>query len=136
VVAAGNDRAFKGFCRALGRPEWAEDARFRTNPDRVGHAEILYGMIEPEMLRHGNAEWQRRIDAEGVPCAPVQNAGQMLEHEQTRALGLLQQVPGSSIPIIGLPVSINGRRPEPRSAPPALGADTAEVFANTARKAP
>lgn len=136
VVAAGNDRAFKGFCRALGRPEWAEDARFRTNPDRVGHAEILYGMIEPEMLRHGNAEWQRRIDAEGVPCAPVQNARQMLEHEQTRALGLLQQVPGSSIPIIGLPVSINGRRPEPRSAPPALGADTAEVFANTARKAP
>jgi crotonobetainyl-CoA:carnitine CoA-transferase CaiB-like acyl-CoA transferase len=135
VVAAGNDKAFKGFCRALGHPEWAEDARFRTNPDRVGHADTLYGMIEPEMLRLGNAEWQKRIDAEGVPCAPVQNAKQMLEHEQTRALGMLQDVPGSSIPIIGLPLSINGRRPQPRSASPALGADNASVFA-TARKAP
>ena len=135
VVAAGNDKAFKGFCRALGHPEWAEDARFRTNPDRVGNADALYGMIEPEMLRHDNAEWQERIDAEGVPCAPVQNAKQMLEHEQTRALGMLQNVPGSSIPIIGLPVSINGQRPQPRSASPALRADNASIFAN-ARKAP
>jgi crotonobetainyl-CoA:carnitine CoA-transferase CaiB-like acyl-CoA transferase len=135
VVAAGNDRAFRGFCRALGHTDWADDARFRSNPERVGNADVLYGAIEPEMLRHTNAEWLTKLDAEDVPCAPVQNARQMLEHEQTRALGMLQDVPGSSIPIIGLPISFDGQRPRPRSASPALGADNESVFA-IPRKAP
>jgi crotonobetainyl-CoA:carnitine CoA-transferase CaiB-like acyl-CoA transferase len=135
VVAAGNDRAFRGFCRALGHTDWADDARFRSNPERVGNADVLYGAIEPEMLRHTNAEWLTKLDAEGVPCAQVQNARQMLEHEQTRALGMLQDVPGSSIPIIGLPISFDGQRPRPRSASPALGADNESVFA-IPRKAP
>ena len=37
---------------------------------------------------------------------------------------MLQAVPGNSIPMIGLPVSFDGVRPMPRSAAPALGADT------------
>ena len=52
----------------------------------------------------------------------------MLGHEQLRALGLLQPVAGSSVPLIGLPISFDGRRPQPRSASPALGAHTAEVL--------
>jgi crotonobetainyl-CoA:carnitine CoA-transferase CaiB-like acyl-CoA transferase len=52
----------------------------------------------------------------------------MLEHPQMQALGLLQPVPGSSKPLIGLPISFDGDRPLPRSAPPALGAHTKEVL--------
>ena len=80
------------------------------------------------MLKRGNAEWTGALDAAGVPCAPVQNVKQMLEHPQMEALGLLQQVPGSSQPLIGLPISFDGHRPLPRSASPALGVHTAEVL--------
>ena len=45
----------------------------------------------------------------------------MLEHPQTKALGLLQPVPGSSIPMVGLPVRFDGVRPQPRGASPQLG---------------
>ena len=128
VVAAANDKSFGGFCRALGQAQWIADARFRTNADRVAHADALYGAIEREMLRLPNDAWLKKLDAEGVPCAPVQNTQQMLEHEQTRALGMLQEVPGASIPIIGLPISFDGQRPRPRSAAPKLGADTHDIF--------
>jgi crotonobetainyl-CoA:carnitine CoA-transferase CaiB-like acyl-CoA transferase len=128
VVAAGNDKLFRALCQVLGHPEWTADARFATNPERVRNASALYALIETAMLRHGNAQWSVLLDAAGVPCAPVQNVQQMLEHEQTRALGILQQVPGASIPMIGLPVSFDGRRPAPRSAAPALGADTDELL--------
>jgi len=37
-------------------------------------------------------------------------------------------VPGSSIPMIGLPISFNGVRPTPRSAARSLGADTTAVL--------
>ena len=127
VVAAGNDGLFEKLCGVLGF-EWFKDSRFKTNPDRVKNAKELYAMIEKELARRGNAEWIAKLDAAGVPCAPVQNVAQMLEHEQTRALGILQPVPGSSQPMIGLPISFNGQRPLPRSASPALGQHTSEVL--------
>lgn len=127
VVAAGNDGLFRKLCEVLGST-WFEDARFRTNPDRVKNAQALYAMIEKEMARRGNAEWTAALDAAGVPCAPVQNVAQMLAHEQTKALGLLQPVPGSSKPLLALPISFDGERPLPRAASPALGAHTKEVL--------
>ena len=127
VVAAGNDGLFKKLCEVLGF-RWHEDARFKTNPDRVKNSGALYAMIEKEMAKRGNAEWTAKLDAAGVPCAPVQNVKQMLEHPQMKALGLLQPVPGSSKPLIGLPVSFEGKRPQPRSASPTLGAHTNEVL--------
>ena len=128
VVAAGNDSLFKKFSSVLLHDEWSRDARFATNPDRVMNAQALYAMIDKEMATRSNAEWIVALDAAGVPCAPVQNVAQMLEHEQMKALGLLQAVPGSSQPLIGLPISFDGERPLPRSASPTLGQHTSEVL--------
>jgi len=124
VVAAGNDGLFRKFCAVLRHPEWADDVRFAGNPDRVRNAPALYALLEPEMLRHGNAHWIALLQEQGIPCAPVQDVGQMLEHPQTRALDILRQVPGSSIPLIGLPLSFDGERPHGPHGSPALGADT------------
>ena len=120
VVAAGNDGLFRKLCAVLGKSQWAEDERYSTNPQRVRHAAALYAMLEAEFAQRTNAAWIAALDAAGVPCAPVQDTRQMLEHEQTRALGLLQDVPGSSIPMIGLPISFDGVRPRARSAAPRL----------------
>lgn len=128
VVAAGNNKLFAGLCKALGHPEWISDARFATNPDRVRHADELYGLIEARMNTQNTAHWMAMLEAEGVPNAPVQNVQQMLEHEQTEALGILQEVPGASIPLIGLPLSFDGQRPQSRTASPALGADTERLL--------
>ena len=128
VVAAGNDGLFERLCIVLGHPEWSEKAAYQTNPDRVKNSRTLYALIEAEMARRSNAEWSALLDAAGVPCAPVQNVAQMLEHPQMKALGLLQPVPGSSKPLIGLPISFDGERPLPRSASPALGAHTKEIL--------
>jgi len=133
VVAAGNDPLYRKLCGALGHPEWADDARFLTNPDRVANRDALYALIEQVMATRTNAQWTAALDAAGVPCAPVQNVKQMLEHEQTRALGMLQPVPGLSAPLIGLPISFDGVRAAPRAAPPGLGNATAEVLGNTVK---
>jgi crotonobetainyl-CoA:carnitine CoA-transferase CaiB-like acyl-CoA transferase len=133
VVAAGNDVLYRKLCTALGQPEWSADARFATNPNRVANAAALYALIEPVMATRTNAQWIRVLDEAGVPCAPVQNVEQMLQHEQTRALGLLRSLPGLSQPLVGLPVSFDGVRPGATTAPPALGEATAEIL-NTQRR--
>ena len=121
VVAAGNNDLFRRLCGVMGRPEWADDARFASNPVRVENAKVLYALLEECFLARSNAQWTELLDAAGVPCAPVQDVGGMLEHPQTKALGLLQPVPGSSIPMVGLPVRFDGVRPQPRGASPQLG---------------
>jgi crotonobetainyl-CoA:carnitine CoA-transferase CaiB-like acyl-CoA transferase len=121
VVAAGNDGLFRKLCAVLGHPQWAEEPRFCSNPQRVQNAAPLDAMIEAEMAGRSSADWIAALDQAGVPCAPVQDVRQMLEHEQMRALGLLQPVPGSSVPLIGLPIRFDGERSAPRSGPPRLG---------------
>lgn len=125
VVAAGNDALFRALAVALERPDWLDDPRFRSNPDRVAHQDVLYPMIEAAMAKRPNAEWMARLDAAGIPCAPVQDVGAMLDHPQTQALGLLQTLPGTAVQAIGLPVSFDGHRPEPRGPVPRRGADNA-----------
>jgi len=121
VVAAGSDGLFRKLAQVLGHPEWAEDERFATNPVRVANRTTLYALIEAEMVKRTNAEWIGMIEAAGIPCAPVQNVAEMIAHEQTAALGLMQDVPDSAMKFIGLPVSFDGVRPALRSRPPKLG---------------
>ncbi len=128
VVAAGNDGLFQKLCAVLGHAEWAQDARFISNPLRVKHAATLYALIEPCFVQRSNADWTALLDAVGVPCAPVQNVADMVQHPQLQALDILQDVPGSTIPLMGLPIRFNGARPQPRHASPALGSTTLEAL--------
>lgn len=127
VVAAGNNTLFARLCDVLGNAGWTADPRFVDNPARVCNAEALYALMEPVFLSRSSADWVARLEASGVPCAPVQDVAQMLAHAQTQALGILQPAPGSSIPLVGLPVRFDGQRPQPQTAPPALGAHTPPI---------
>jgi crotonobetainyl-CoA:carnitine CoA-transferase CaiB-like acyl-CoA transferase len=131
VVAAGSDALFRRLAQVLGHPEWGEDPRFSSNPERVENQAALYGLIEVEMAKRGNAEWIGLLEQAGIPCAPVQNVAEMIAHEQTRALGLMQDVPDSSMKFVGLPISFDGVRPAIRSRPPKLGEHTEEFIKNS-----
>jgi crotonobetainyl-CoA:carnitine CoA-transferase CaiB-like acyl-CoA transferase len=129
VIAAANDKLFALLARVLGHPEWIDDPRFRTNPDRVKNQGVLYPLIEELVAARTTKEWAAALDEAGVPNAPMQTIAEVLEHPQTKALGILQESPQRDMTLVGLPISFDGARPGFRSAPPALGAHTSEVFA-------
>ena len=130
VVAAGSDALFRKLAQVLGHPQWADDPRYASNPKRVANQNTLYPLIEAEMQKRSNAEWIALLELAGIPCAPVQNVAEMIAHEQTRALGLVQEVPDSAMKFIGLPLSFDGQRPAIRSRPPTLGEHTQQIFKN------
>ena len=121
VVAAGNDKLFRALCGVVGHPEWANEPRFANNALRVENSPALYALLEACFATQTTQAWTERLDADGVPCAPVQNVAQMLEHPQTQALGLMQDVPGSSVPLMGLPLRLDGQRLRPQGPSPRLG---------------
>ena len=124
VIAAGSDGLFKSLSTALGCPQWKEDPRFIDNPARVAHQQELYAMIDAIIPTKSTSEWIDCLESAGVPCSPVNNLKQMVEHPQTQALGLVQDVPGTDMRFIGLPLSFDGQRSHPISAPPKLGEHT------------
>jgi crotonobetainyl-CoA:carnitine CoA-transferase CaiB-like acyl-CoA transferase len=132
VVAAGNDKLFALFARVLGRPEWAQDPRFRGNPDRVRNKVELYHLIEDAVGTFRTIDLQQALDAAGVPNAPMQTIDQVLAHEQTKALGIVQESPDGRISLIGSPLSLNGVRLPFRLSPPELGAQTTDILGSDA----
>ena len=128
VVAAGSDGLFRSLAQVVGHPEWGTDPRFVDNPARVHNQKALYGMLDEIMAGQSTACWVERLEAAGIPCSPVQTIGQMVNHPQTAALGLVQTVPDSQMRFIGLPLSINGERPQPSTRPPAIGEHTLQLF--------
>lgn len=137
VISAGSDALFQKLCTVLGQADWASDERFIDNPNRVANQTQLYGLIDPIVASQPSAHWIDALEQAGVPCAPVNTIGQMLEHAQTQALKLVTPIPDSSMRCVALPVTFDGQRPRVRRAPPALGAHTQQLlFPETAEVEP
>lgn len=127
MIVAGNDRLFTALCDVLGAHELASDPRFATNPLRVGHRDELIALLEPLIAGRATAELLDRLRAAGVPASPVLDVADVAAHEQTRALGILQELDGRVT--VAPPVSVDGERVRFRSPPPLVGEHTAEVLA-------
>jgi crotonobetainyl-CoA:carnitine CoA-transferase CaiB-like acyl-CoA transferase len=121
MVAAGNDNLFRALCTAIERTELPRDERFATNSKRVENRHTLIPMLEDVFRRRASAEWQAKLDAVGVPAAPIENVAQVVASKQTEALGILQKAPDLDLTLVGLPIEFDGKRPSFRSSAPTLG---------------
>jgi crotonobetainyl-CoA:carnitine CoA-transferase CaiB-like acyl-CoA transferase len=128
VVAASNDRLFVKLADCLDHSEWLADDRFANNAARSENKPELNRILEPLFAARPRAHWQQLLDDGGVPNAPIQQAGEVIAHPQTRALGIMQDS-GHGIDLAGLPLSFDGDRPPLRHIAPELGADTQEFLA-------
>ncbi len=134
LIAAGNDNLFRRLAGALGHPEWLEDPRFATNPERVRNRELVNAAVEEVIGTRSRAEWLGILEGVGVPCAPIQTLDQVMAHPQTQALQMFQESPRGDISLMGLPLSFDGARPPLRKAPPELGADNDLILARQSLK--
>jgi crotonobetainyl-CoA:carnitine CoA-transferase CaiB-like acyl-CoA transferase len=126
MVTAANDRLFEALCGALDLPELPQDERFATNSARVEHREELVTLLAMRLAAEPRAAWVDRLAEAGVPAAPVQDIGEVARHEQTKALGLLQDL--GSYTTVAPPLSVEGERVLHRTAAPALGEHSAEIL--------
>jgi len=128
VIAAGNDNLFRKLAHALGRPDWLDDERFATNPARVMNRVVVNEAVQAVVGALSRDEVCALLDQVDVPVAPLQSVDQVLAHPQTQALDMFQQAPGADLRLMGSPLSFDGKRPQFRSLPPELGADTAAIL--------
>jgi formyl-CoA transferase/CoA:oxalate CoA-transferase len=125
MIAAANDSLFARLCEAIGANELAADPRFATNPDRLRRREELAALIEERTRDESVTALLEQLEQAGVPAAPVNDVGQVADHAQTGALGLIQETPE---PTVAFPLSFDGERLLHRRPPPRLGEHTGEIL--------
>jgi crotonobetainyl-CoA:carnitine CoA-transferase CaiB-like acyl-CoA transferase len=126
MVAAANDGLFRRLCEALDASELADDPRYATNPLRLEHRDALIPALAGRFAAATSAHWLERLEAAGVPAAPVRDIGDVAEHEQTRALGILQEL-GTRM-TVAPPFALDGERPRHAAPPPLLGEHSRELL--------
>jgi crotonobetainyl-CoA:carnitine CoA-transferase CaiB-like acyl-CoA transferase len=72
VVAVGNDAQWRKLCAAVAAGALGADPRLATNPGRIEHRVEVVEALAEIFRTAPAAEWLRRMEAAGVPCAPVQ----------------------------------------------------------------
>jgi crotonobetainyl-CoA:carnitine CoA-transferase CaiB-like acyl-CoA transferase len=131
VVAVGNNSQFAGLCKALGRPELAEDERFATNPDRVANRETLVSELQEEIGKRPADEWAEEIRAAGVPSGPVNTLADVFADDHVKGSGILQDIVHASagpLTMLASPILIDTERLPIRRPPPTLGQHTDETL--------
>jgi crotonobetainyl-CoA:carnitine CoA-transferase CaiB-like acyl-CoA transferase len=116
MIVAGSDGLYERLRTVLGLPE---DERFRTNPERVRNRAALVALLSERLCTGTSAEWEAALSAAGVPASPLRDVGEAFRHEQTRALGILQQLGNGTT--VSPPLSVDGERVRHRTPPPRLG---------------
>ena len=131
AVAVGNDAQFAKFAQAIGRGEWAQDARFIKTKDRVAHRDMLDGTIADTLRTDDTEAWEQKLKAAGVPCGRINSVKQALDAPHTQARRMVETVEHATIGplrMIGTPFKFSGTPTSVRRAPPTLGQHTDEVL--------
>jgi crotonobetainyl-CoA:carnitine CoA-transferase CaiB-like acyl-CoA transferase len=131
VVAVGNNSQFAWLCKAVGRPELAEDERFATNPDRVANREALIAELQEEFGKRTADEWAAEIRAAGVPSGPVNTLADVFADEHVRGSGMLQDIVHASagpLKMLASPILIDSERLPIRRPPPTKGQHTDDTL--------
>ena len=89
TVAVMGNKEWTALTRALERPEWLDDARFKTPALRDQNIDDRLQMTQDVLKSRTTEEWLERLEAEGVPCAPVLTRDQVIAHPQVLASNIL-----------------------------------------------
>jgi crotonobetainyl-CoA:carnitine CoA-transferase CaiB-like acyl-CoA transferase len=133
-IAANKQDQFETLCRLIGRDELASDPRFAEREERKRRRFELNAEIEQALAARSAQEWSALLNKYGVPAGEVLDVPAVLEHPQVIARDLVKRfddVPGLDRPVrvVRAGFRLASGDPQPGSAPPELGADTAAILA-------
>jgi CoA:oxalate CoA-transferase len=132
IIAAGNDGLYVKLCAALGRPELAESALYKTNDLRNRNGDALRAELHPVLTGRTTADWIEILEKAGVPCGPINNVAQALAHPQVQPRNMLVEMTDpkvGTIKLAGNPMKFSAfADPPTRDPAPDLDGDRAAIL--------
>ena len=131
LAGATNDAAWQRLCQAIDAPELGANPAYATTVLRIENRTPVIAALSAIFLTRETAAWVKRLDAANVPCSPVNDIAQALEHPQVQAMGMVLDVAdrnGRPLRLAGVPLNLSATPAEPGGAPPRLGEHTDTIL--------
>jgi CoA:oxalate CoA-transferase len=132
IVAAGNDNLWLKLCEGLGRPDLAADPRYQTNDLRARNRDTLRPELVKELTKRTTVENIALLEKAGVPCGPINNVREALDHPQVAARNMLVTVDdpeAGRLTLAGNPLKFSAFADPPTREPaPTLDRDRAKIL--------
>ncbi|SHF83874.1 CaiB/BaiF CoA transferase family protein [Ornithinibacillus halophilus] len=136
VIAVGNDNQFKALCTILGKSQYSEDDRFKTNPDRVTNRDILVPLLQEVFTTKTTQYWQEKCQENNIPCGPIQNLEEVTQDPQLIARNMFLETEHPTaglIKMIGSPLKFSRTPVTLRNHPPDVGEHNDSLLSNKNR---
>jgi crotonobetainyl-CoA:carnitine CoA-transferase CaiB-like acyl-CoA transferase len=131
TLGAANERLFRRLCEVLGHAEWSADPAFADNASRVRHREALAAQIESITATQPCAHWLSLLEANDIPCGPINDYAQVFADPQVLARELVVETEHPTLGhlrTLGSPIKMSATPPDVSRRAPLLGEHTHEVL--------
>ena len=130
VIVLAQPQMWRALTAAIGRPELADDPRFKTPDSRWENRAALDAIVEEWTRRHRKHEVMRILGDAGVPCGACQDTGEVLADPHLKAREMIVDIDyptRGTYQTVGCPVKLSDS-PAEITRPPLLGEHTAELL--------
>jgi crotonobetainyl-CoA:carnitine CoA-transferase CaiB-like acyl-CoA transferase len=131
LLGAPSQAGWLKLVAALGKPQLGTDPRFTDNAARCAHIDELRAEIEGALASAGKKEWLAKLEAAGLPCAPINTVDQVMTDPQVIANDMVvtsKRPDGTELKLSGLPFKLSGTPGKPGVAPPKPGEHNEEIL--------
>jgi crotonobetainyl-CoA:carnitine CoA-transferase CaiB-like acyl-CoA transferase len=131
TIGGANQANWERLARVLGAPEWLADERFGSNSDRMKNLDALTPLMNAKLGQKTVREWTALLEAEGVPCGPINSIGDMAADPQTLAREMvveLEHPRAGRTRALGLPIKFSATPGRVARPAPCYGEHTREVL--------
>jgi len=83
-----NDRHWRSFFEAVGKPALADDRRFADQPSRSKNIDALYAIVLDVMATKTSAEWFKVLEEADIPVMPMNTPEDLFDCPHLSAVGM------------------------------------------------
>ena len=133
AIAVRSDDEWRALCAIMEKPGLASDTRFATLSKRLEYADELDEIVSTWTVSKESNDVMGLLQAEGIPCAPLANALELLDNPQLKSRGFFETVTHpdtGTVPMAGMPWKMSRTPGRIRFAAPRLGEHSVEVLKN------
>jgi crotonobetainyl-CoA:carnitine CoA-transferase CaiB-like acyl-CoA transferase len=131
MIAVGNDRLFAAFAKAIGLPCLMDDARYRTNAERVDNRDALVKVISLRLVEKTSQHWVEILSQAGIPVSEINTVDKAVADQQLISRQMIldaEHRTAGHVRMLGCPVKMSRTPASLRLSPLTLGEHTSEVF--------
>jgi crotonobetainyl-CoA:carnitine CoA-transferase CaiB-like acyl-CoA transferase len=131
TLGAANERLFRRLCEVLGHPEWATLPEFADSGARVRNRQQLTDRIEAITTGERCAHWLAVLEANDIPCGPINDYARVFTDPQVVARGMVVETDHPALgklKTLGSPIKLSATPALVGRAAPRLGEHTVEVL--------